>query len=520
MADAGTGEKLKVFISYSRKDSAAFVDDLVVGLEDRGFAPILDRHDIKPGEPWEARLGGLIEQSDTVVFVVSPEAVKSERCGWEVDKTVALSKRLLPVIYKSVPDAQIPFKVRERQFIRFDTGPGVMRPLRELSDALRVDLQWIREHTRLGELATRWDGRGRPKSLLLRGYEIDAAKTWMAARNAAAPEITDVQCAFVKASEEAETTWLGKERQLIREARRIAWLLGSLAMLIGTAWISQSFIIKEWNWYWNVRPYQRANFDPYVLKPETERTLLRGKAFRECAKDCPEMVVIPAGTFLMGASPGDTDQYPSEMPRHQVSIAKPFAVSKFEVRLADWNACVSVGGCQEITSFFNDEKDWPVTYVSWEDAQMYVRWFSRMTGKVYRLLSEAEWEYAARAGTQGLYSWGDEIGKNKANCDGCGSVWDNKSPAKVGSFEANAFGLFDMAGNVWEWVEDCVHEDYDQAPKDGSAWTEPNCRRRVIRGGSYTNPPKFLRAANRGDTTSPSTLSKNIGFRIARTINP
>src|SRR5262245_15240427 len=160
---AGAGEKLKVFISYSRKDSAEFVDDLVVGLEDRGFAPILDRHDIKPGEPWEARLGGLIEESDTVVFVVSPEAVKSERCVWEVDKTLALSKRLLPVIYRKPPDAEIPSKLSERQFVRFDTGTGVMRPLRELAEALRVDLDWIRDHTRLGELATRWDRRGRPE---------------------------------------------------------------------------------------------------------------------------------------------------------------------------------------------------------------------------------------------------------------------------------------------------------------------------------------------------------------------
>ena len=221
-----------------------------MGLEDRGFAPILDRHDIKPGEPWEARLGGLIEQSDTVVFVVSPEAVKSERCGWEIDKTLALSKRLLPVIHKSVPDAEIPPKLSELQFIRFDTAPGVMRPLRELAEALRVDLHWIREHTRLGELATRWEGRGRPESLLLRGDEIDAAKTWMAARNAAAPEITDAQRAFVRASEEAEATRLGKERAQLeaigraqdataRQQRRAAqlqrrmwWLLGGVAVLV------------------------------------------------------------------------------------------------------------------------------------------------------------------------------------------------------------------------------------------------------------------------------------------------
>src|SRR5215471_6678480 len=222
MADTGAGEKLKVFISYSRKDSTAFVDELVLGLEDRGFEPILDRHDIKPGEPWEERLGGLIEQSDTVVFVVSPEAVKSERCDWEIDKTLALSKRLLPVIYKP-PDTEIPPKLSKLQFIRFDTAPGMMRPLRELSEALRIDLDWVREHTRLGELAARWEGRARPESLLLRGDDLGAAKAWMATRKVGAPEITDAQRALISASEEAEAKRLGNERaQLEREKAQVA----------------------------------------------------------------------------------------------------------------------------------------------------------------------------------------------------------------------------------------------------------------------------------------------------------
>src|SRR6478736_4029888 len=156
MADAGA-EKLKVFISYSRKDSTAFADELVAGLEYGGFAPFLDRHDIAAGEDWEARLGGLIAQSDTVVFVVSPEAVKSEQCTWEVDRTIELSKRLLPVIFKPVPEHDIPEKLRRLQYVRFDGGPGFARPLSELAAALRVDLQWIREHTRLEELASRWN---------------------------------------------------------------------------------------------------------------------------------------------------------------------------------------------------------------------------------------------------------------------------------------------------------------------------------------------------------------------------
>src|SRR6516225_2379723 len=140
MADAGAGEKLKVFISYSRKDSATFVDELVAGLEVGGFAPFLDRHDIAAGEDWEARLGSLIAQSDTVVFVVSPEAVKSKECTREVDRAIELSKRLFTVIFKSVPNHDIPEKLRRFQFINFESGTGFARPLLQLAEVLRVDL--------------------------------------------------------------------------------------------------------------------------------------------------------------------------------------------------------------------------------------------------------------------------------------------------------------------------------------------------------------------------------------------
>src|SRR5262249_39214600 len=223
MADTGAGEKLKVFISYSRKDSAEFSDELVAGLEYGGFAPFPARHDIAAGEDWEARLGGLIAESDTVVFVVSPEAVKSDRCVWEVDRTIELSKRLLPVIFKPVPEQDIPKKLSRLQFVRFDTGRGVTRPLAELAEALRQDLDWIREHTRLGELARRWEGRERPESLLLRADDLGAAKAWMATRKVGAPEITDAQRALISASEEAEAKRLGNERaQLERDKAQVA----------------------------------------------------------------------------------------------------------------------------------------------------------------------------------------------------------------------------------------------------------------------------------------------------------
>jgi TIR domain len=220
MNEAGTGERLKVFISYSRKDSAEFADELVAGLELAGFAPFLDRHDIAAGEDWEARLGGLIAESDTVVFVISPEAVKSERCGWEVDKTIELSKRLLPVIFKPVPEPEIPEKLRRLQFVRFDTGRALTRSITELVEALRVDLDWIREHTRLAELAGRWQARGRPEALLLRDEELVASKAWVARRKAEAPEVTEAQRALLDASEKAEAVRLTKERAQLEEMRR------------------------------------------------------------------------------------------------------------------------------------------------------------------------------------------------------------------------------------------------------------------------------------------------------------
>src|SRR5262245_41142786 len=351
MADAGAGEKLKVFISYSRRDYAAFADELVAGLELAGFAPFLDRHDIAAGEDWEARLGGLTAQSDTVVFVVSPEAVKSERCAWEVDRTSELSKRLLAVVFKSVPDHDIPEKLRRLQFVRFDSGAAFAK-LSQLAEALRVDLDWIREHTRLGEQARRWDKRGRPESLLLRGDDIDAAGRWMAARNAAAPEITEAQRAFVKASEAAESARLDKEREqlkaTVRQQRRIAWLLGGVAVLMGgsilglIAWINETFIRQELNRYWNEEPHRRANFAQLVLKPEEERALKPGESFRECEKDCPKMIVVPAGEFMMGSPVDEKGRWPNEGPQHRVTIASRFAVSVYDVTFDDWEACVGV----------------------------------------------------------------------------------------------------------------------------------------------------------------------------------
>jgi formylglycine-generating enzyme required for sulfatase activity len=299
--------------------------------------------------------------------------------------------------------------------------------------------------------------------------------------------------------------------------------------LIG--WINQDYITAQWRWYTVTLPYARKQVWPYLLVAEKEHALKPGQSFKECAQDCPEMIVVPAGSFPMGSPPTEKDSSNIERPQHAVTFLKPFAVAKYQLTFADWDACVTGGGCN---GYKPNDQGWclgrqhcrqPVINVNWNDAQAYVAWLSAVTGKTYRLLSEAEYEYTARGGTTTAYPWGDDIkfnGMTMANCSGCGSKWDGAQPAPVGSFAANKFGLYDMVGNVFEWTEDCVHANYNGAPGDGSAWLEAansvNCIDRLVRGGSWLTPPDTLRSAARS-RRSTGTRYDFIGFRVARTLN-
>ena len=243
-------------------------------------------------------------------------------------------------------------------------------------------------------------------------------------------------------------------------------------------------------------------------------------AFRcSAAGSGPDVPVTPTGSFPMGCVSGAWC-FDNEFPVHRVTIPAPLAVGKYEVTFSEWDACVESGGCRHAP----DDRRWgggnrPVVNVSWRDAQEYVAWLSAETGFEYRLLSESEWEYAARAGTGTAYSWGDEIGRNRANCLDCGSLWDADRTAPVGSFGANPFGLHDMHGNVFEWVGDCWNRSYVGAPSDGSVWQQGDCSLRVLRGGSWNYGARFLRSALRGwERTGGRYL--NIGFRVARTLTP
>jgi formylglycine-generating enzyme required for sulfatase activity len=260
---------------------------------------------------------------------------------------------------------------------------------------------------------------------------------------------------------------------------------------------------------------------PLAIGPLTATQTLKPKdVFKEC-NECPEMVVLPAGGFTMGSPTSEHGRDVDEGPQRRVTIGKTFAVSRFAATFDEWDACIAGGGCNDHTP---RDQGWgrgrrPVLNVSWDDAMAYLTWLSRKTGKPYRLLTEAEWEYAARAGTTTAYYWGDAIGKGNANCDGCGSQWDNVQTAPVGSFAANAFGLYDMAGNAWQWTQDCYQENYKDASPDGSASTGGDCSRRVIRGGSWISMPPILRSAGRFWNTSNSR-GNLLGFRVARTLAP
>nr|WP_308235955.1 formylglycine-generating enzyme family protein [Burkholderia sp. SCN-KJ] len=226
---------------------------------------------------------------------------------------------------------------------------------------------------------------------------------------------------------------------------------------------------------------------------------------------CPAMLAVSPGAFTMGSNSGD----PSEKPAHRVTLDHAFALAKYGVTVAQWNACRDAGACPRLPNDSNTAANAPVRDLSWDDAQLYVKWLSKISGKSYRLPTEAEWEFAARGGTATRYWWGNEMRPGNANCKDCGQPWHADAPDNVGSFAANPLGFYDMGGSVWEWVSDCWHNSYRNAPADGRSWDEPNCQVRVIRGGSWRDGAGYMPVSTRFKYDSSVRYSAN-GFRVAR----
>ena len=303
--------------------------------------------------------------------------------------------------------------------------------------------------------------------------------------------------------------------------------------------------LKRWDY--PVKLTRRIRETPFRPDPDLSETNQPGDTFKDCDM-CPEMVVVPAGSFMMGSPETEDGWRDREGPLHLVRIGKPFAVGRFEVTRDQFDAFVresgySVGpycwiyenekwdkrsGVSYVNPEFSQSGDHPVVCMDWADAKAYSQWLARKTGQKYRLLSEAEWEYVARAGSPAPFSFGErhsmlcrhgngaDLSTNTSSRnERCNDSYARTAP--IGSFAGNKFKIHDMHGNVWEWVEDCWHESYEGAPSDGSAWRSGGCSRWVSRGGSWYANPWGLRSANRG-WSGPGFHSSDTGFRVARSL--
>ena len=227
----------------------------------------------------------------------------------------------------------------------------------------------------------------------------------------------------------------------------------------------------------------------------------------------PLMVTIPAGKFSMGSGSAKNSD---ERPRHDVTVEK-FAVSQYEVTFAEYDLFAKAENRKIPDSLYLDRETHPVIFVSWDEAYYYTKWLSEQTGERYRLPNEAEWEYMASTGKKSTFWWGYNEEPNRAHCFGCGTNLDPRKPTKIGSFEPNAFGVYDTSGNVAEWVHDCWHDNYNEAPKYGEIWEGGDCSYRVVRGGAYSTPPQSIRSAKR-DKYKSDKVYDHIGIRVVREI--
>ena len=319
-----------------------------------------------------------------------------------------------------------------------------------------------------------------------------------------------------EAAEAARLAELERQRQAAEAARQAELERQRIAEAVAAQWEAFETALEEEDFDTAATAMEQVrDLDPEESAlAENERRLAAGRRAAEKARALVgEMVSILGGSFRMGDLSGEGDD--DKKPVHSVRVPA-FKLGKYEVTFAQWDVCVADGGCKHRPG----DKGWgrdnrPVIIVSWNDVRSFIDWLNGKTHRNYRLPSEAEWEYAARAGSTTKYSWGNNIGSNRANCDNdyCGDSYKRTAP--VGSFPANAWGLHDMHGNVSEWVQDCWNENYAGAPSNGSAWTSGDCGQRVIRGGSWYNSGWGLRSARR-DVGPRSDRFSDIGFRLAQ----
>jgi formylglycine-generating enzyme required for sulfatase activity len=513
-----------IFISYAREDVAT-AQALAAALEDLGWSVFWDRR-IPAGRRFDEFIAEQLEAARCVLVLWSKVSITSawvkEEAADGRDRGILVPARLTDVM------APLGFRAIQAADLigwRGDGAyPGFTQLTEDIAGLAGPPPKRLAEEEAARRRAEEAEAKGKAEAEARRKSEQEEAQRQRAEaeaeeRRKAQEERQRAEAEARRKAEAAE----GKPAEAEANAGQPAsWLLRGLAgvavlvVIAGVAlWQADQEEPKPLP---GERP--RANEPAPAPQPPakpTAATAAAGKPFQDCDV-CPVMVPLPEGSFLMGSPKSEAGRDDDEGPQHRVTIGRPFALGKHEVTFAEWDACVRASGCD---GYRPDDAGWgrgkrPVIKVSWRDAQAYVAWLAKTTGKAYRLPSEAEWEYAARAGTTTRYSFGDELTEKHANFGG-----HMGKTTEVGAYPANPWGLHDMHGNVWEWVADVWHDSYQGAPADGSAWTDGegtnSSRNRVGRGGSWSDYPGILRSASRG-RGGPVIGSNDLGFRVARTL--
>lgn len=469
--------KKRIFLAHAREDKL-LVRDLYDRLKERGFYPWLDEVDLIPGQVWKEEIPNAIARSTVFLACLSQQSVRKR-------SYVQREFRAALTAYADFPPGSIfliPVRLDDCEI------PDLRAPDLNLGLA---DLQWV----------DLFDEKGFDRLALAIQQALDGVPVTRSVRATAnRPRITESdQIASVTTAEPPE-----KKRE--STLRQTGWKPIIILAAIGGIGIA---ITAIFGWP-SVKGLFHLGKKPAVseLEPSEIATL-------EANDSVSAMVGIPAGAFMMGVPEEEGKEFKNSIPQHMVTIAAPFELSKFEVTFLEYAYFAAATGREE-----PDDRGWgrgkrPVINVSWHEADAYCSWFGRQTGKKYRLPTEAEWEYAARAGTTSRYAFGDQIAMDQARF---GQDWTAGTTAEVGQYQPNDWGLFDMHGNVWEWVEDHWHRNYEGAPSDGSAWLQQDSSKRVLRGGSWGNKVSFVSSANRF-SRQPDHQHHNIGFRCARDLD-
>ena len=501
-----------IYISYSRRD-VEMVSILARTLEESGYSVWWDVSGLHGGQSFAKVIQEKLSEAKCAIVVWSPDSVVS---NWVHSEASLADKRgiLVTAVYREA-DAPMPFNNRHNENLRgwngdvFDDGfqklvaavhrlcpepSGAVRSFEASGAATQVDTNKQFGTSKNGiNTKTKVIGFGvLAVAIALGAYSLIPTKqdSQNSAQSLAVTPQAAVQTSATTEAKLAEQKRLASQAEAARvaEEKRLAEEVKA-ARKAEAARIAEAKRLAE-----KKRLEDEAKASTKIYKLPNKLTLLP----------------IPAGDFMMGG-----EVYKSEKPVHNVTFEKPFWMSKTEITFDQYDAYVKATGKN-----LPDDEKWgrgtqPVINVSWNDTQGYLKWLSdnNEQGLQCRLPSEAEWEYAARAGSKTKYFWGDEIGKNKANCNGCGSQWDGEKTAPVGSFPDNQWGLQEMHGNVWEWVEDSWHKDYTGAPDNGAVWEKDGDASRVLRGGSWYLAPGDLRSADR-NSGSPGYRINSIGFRV------